>query len=167
MSCWNSHVPIACHTGTTSERDKLLSGVNTEYTGLHPFRNEILSMNKTEQRLLGLLGQLGPADQASVLAFAEFLCSRQQPAVAANSSMPPKAIPEPEPIERPPGESVVAGLKRLARTYPMLDKNEMLSATSDLVATNIMRGTEPAAVIDQLEEIFREHYEQFRTAAGA
>jgi len=125
-------------------------------------------MNKTEQRLLGLLGQLGPADQASLLAFAEFLCSRQQPAAAAtSSSMPPQAIPEPEPIARLPGESVVAGLKRLARTYPMLDKNEMLSATSDLVATHIMRGTEPAAVIDQLEEIFREHYEQFRTAAGA
>jgi len=124
-------------------------------------------MNETKQRLLGLLGQLGPADQASLLAFAEFLCSRQQPVVAASSSTPPQILTEPEPIERPPAESVVAGLKRLARTYPMLDKSEMLSATSDLVATHIMKGTEPAAVIDQLEDVFREHYEQFRNAAGA
>jgi len=123
-------------------------------------------MNETAQRLLGLLGQLGPADQASLLAFAEFLCSRQQPAVAESRSMPPQALPEPEPIARPSAESVVAGLKRLARTYPMLDKSEMLSATSDLVATHIMKGTEPAAVIDQLEEIFREHYEQLKTDAG-
>jgi len=121
-------------------------------------------MNDTEQRLLGLLQQLGPTDQASLLAFAEFLCSRQ-PARAA-ASPPPQAITEPVPVERPPAESVVAGLKRLARTYPMLDKSEMLSATSDLVATHIMKGTEPAAVIDQLEDIFREHYQQFRAAAG-
>ena len=166
MSCWNSHVPTACHIGTTSEKDKLLSGVHTEYTGLPPFQNEILSMNETEQHLLELLRQLGATDQASLLAFAEFLCSRRQPAEAAGSSTPQQAIPEPDPLERPPVESVVAGLKRLARTYPMLDKSEMLSATSDLVASHIMQGTEPAAVIDQLEEVFREHYEQFRTAAG-
>ena len=36
----------------------------------------------------------------------------------------------------------------------------MLSATSDLVATNIMQGSEPGGVIDELEEIFRTHYEQ-------
>ncbi len=157
-------MPIACLTGTTTEKDKLLSGCHTEYTGMHPFRSEILSMNETEQRLLGLLRQLGATDQAGLLAFAEFLCSRQ-PAVAASNPRP-QAIPEPEPVERPPVESVVAGLKRLARTYPMLDKSEMLSATSDLVATHIMQGTDPAAVIDQLEEIFREHYAQFRSAAG-
>jgi hypothetical protein len=164
MSCWNSRAPIVCHIGTIIEKDLLLSGADTEYTGLHPFWSKILSMNETEQRLLGLLHQLGSTDQASLLAFAEFLCSRH-PAVAA-SSPPPQATPEPEPVERPPVESVVAGLKRLARTYPMLDKSEMLSATSDLVATHIMKGTEPATVIDQLEGIFREHYEQLRSAAG-
>jgi hypothetical protein len=122
-------------------------------------------MNDTEQRLLGLLRQLGATEQASLLAFAEFLCSRQ-PARAASNPAQPLAIPDPEPIARPPVESVVAGLKRLARTYPMLDKSEMLSATSDIVATHIMKGTAPAAVIDQLEGIFREHYEQLRSAAG-
>jgi hypothetical protein len=121
-------------------------------------------MSDIEQRLLGLLRQLGATDQASLLAFGEFLCSRQT-TVAASSS-PPRGIPEPEPEARPPAESVVAGLKRLARTYPMLDKSEMLSATSDLVATHIMKGTDPAVVIDQLEAIFREHYEQLRIAAG-
>jgi hypothetical protein len=121
-------------------------------------------MNELEQRLLGLLRQLGTTDRASLLAFAEFLCSRQP--AAAESSPPPLSVPEPEPVERPPGESVVAGLKRLARTYPMLDKSEMLGATSDLVATHIMQRTEPETVIDQLEVIFREHYEQLRNATG-
>jgi hypothetical protein len=163
MSCWNSHALIACRIGTITEKDWLFPGADTEYTGLHQLRSEILSMNETEQRLLGLLHQLGSTDQASLLAFAEFLCSRH-PALKA-SSLPPQGVAEPEPVERPPVESVVAGLKRLARTYPMLDKSEMLSATSDLVATHIMKGTEPAIVIDQLESIFREHYEQLRSAA--
>jgi hypothetical protein len=122
-------------------------------------------MNDIEQRLLGLLRQLGTTEQSSLLAFAEFLCSRQ-PAHVENNPAQTLPIPEPEPIERPPVESVVAGLKRLARTYPMLDKSEMLSATSDIVATHIMKGTEPAAVIEQLEDIFREHYERLRSAAG-
>jgi len=65
-------------------------------------------------------------------------------------------------MDRPERESVVAGLKRLSQTYPMLSKTEMLSATSDLVARNIMLGTDAAQVIDQLEDIFREHYRKLR-----
>jgi len=113
--------------------------------------------------LLDLLHRLGATDQASLLAFAEFLCSRLPAAGAATGQ--PQKIPDPEPISRPPQESVVAGLKRLARTYPMLDKSEMLSATSDIVATHIMQGTESSAVIDQLEAIFREHYRRLKSDA--
>ena len=60
----------------------------------------------------------------------------------------------------------MAGLKRLSQTYPMLSKTEMLTATSELVARNIMLGTDPAQVIDQLEDIFREHYRKLREQAG-
>jgi hypothetical protein len=119
-------------------------------------------MADTEQSLLRLYRGLGAADQATLLAFAEFLGSRtalRPPAAVSHTRVP---VAEPEPIERPPGESVVAGLKRLAKTYPMLDKSEMLSATSDLVASRIMKGGDPAGTIDQLEQIFREHYEQLR-----
>ena len=122
-------------------------------------------MADTEHHLVQLYRQLGAVDRASLLAFAEFLGSRnaERPVPAGS---PPTVIPAPEAIERPPGESVVAGLKRLARTYPMLDKSEMLSATSDLVATHIMRGSDPAVVIDELEDIFRAHYEQLHAAGG-
>ena len=120
-------------------------------------------MADSEQHLMRLYRGLDPADRATLLAFAEFLGNRTHTR-PASASRTPVAIPEPEPIERPPGESVVGGLKRLSKTYPMLDKSEMLSATSELVASQIMRGTEPAGVIDQLEEIFREHYEQLKAA---
>ena len=118
-------------------------------------------MASSERQLLDLYRRLGPDRQATLLAFAEFLCQRGASAVDL-----PRAekveIPEPTPIARPEQESVVAGLKRLSQTYPMLSKTEMLTATSELVARNIMLGTDPARVIDQLEDIFREHYRMLR-----
>jgi hypothetical protein len=118
-------------------------------------------MSSSERQLLDFFTRLGPDGQATLLAFAEFLCQR-----SASLVDPPRAeaveIPEPVPIVRPEQESVVAGLKRLSQNYPMLSKTEMLSATSDLVARNIMLGTDPAQVIDQLEGIFLEHYRKLR-----
>ncbi len=97
-----------------------------------------------------------------MLRFAEFLAGRSSPGVVA-VSREPVVVPEPEVIERPAGESVVAALKRLSKTYPMLDKTEMLSATSDLVAANIMQGTDAVEVVDQLEDIFRGLYEKLKS----
>ncbi len=125
-------------------------------------------MASPEQQLSGLFAQLGTEDRATLLAFAEFLASRRAvrattPAIPdAPVRQAPESIPEPELIERPAEESVVGALKRLSKTYPMLDKKVMLNATSDLVATAIMQGSNPAGVIDQLEEIFSTHYEQLK-----
>jgi len=117
----------------------------------------------TQQHLLDLFDRLDAADQAHLLAFAEFLAART-PARPAPVPVV-RAIPDPEPIERPETESIMAGLKRLARTYPMLDKSEMLSATTDIVATHIMRGTDAAQVIDELEDIFAAHYRQLKSTS--
>ena len=60
----------------------------------------------------------------------------------------------------------MGGLKRLSKTYPMLDKSEMLSATSDMVASHIMQGTDVSEVIDELEKVFRTHYEMLKSGSG-
>jgi hypothetical protein len=122
-------------------------------------------MEIAEQQLIKLFAKLGAANQASLLAFAEFLATRG--GVPATVTATPVVVPEPETIERPAKESIVAGLKRLAKTYPMLDKSKMLSATSDLVATNIMQGTDPGQVIDELEAIFAKHYQQLKSGANS
>lgn len=119
-------------------------------------------MASVQQQLTELFQQLGAGDQATLLAFAAFLASRT-PAHSATVKVEPEVIPEPELIERPAQESVVGALKRLSKSYPMLNKAEMLSATSDLVATNIMQGSDPVGVIDELQEIFRRHYEQMKS----
>ncbi len=123
-------------------------------------------MDVTEQQLIGCFRQLEAADRATLLAFAEFLAQRDPAAVPAGpapaAAATPAVIPPPEPIERPASETVVGALKRLSRTYPMLDKSQMLSATSDLVAQHILQGTAASEAIDALEQVFHEHYRQLQ-----
>jgi hypothetical protein len=119
-------------------------------------------MASAEQQLTEFFRQLTAADQLTIMAFAEFLAARSSPESMAVSNEP-LVVAEPEVIERPPRESVVAGLKRLSKTYPMLDKTEMLAATSELVATAIMQRTDTIIVVDELEEIFRSHYEKLKS----
>jgi hypothetical protein len=125
---------------------------------------DAVAMASSERQLLELFRQLGHAEQATLLSFAEFLSQRGTSASVVSRTQTVE-IPEPVPIVRPEQESVVAGLKRLSQTYPMLSKTEMLTATSELVARSIMQGTDPVKVIDQLEDIFREHYRKLRDQA--
>jgi len=121
-------------------------------------------MDAGEQQLIRYFRQLEAADRATLLAFGEFLAQRGgavvAPAAASAAAAPPGVIAKPESIQRPASETVVGALKRLSKTYPMLDKSLMLGATSDLVAKHILQGTGTAEAIDELEEIFREHYRQ-------
>ena len=122
-------------------------------------------MATTEKYLYQLFGQLAAGDQATLLAFAEFLHERGSSGDATTAGKPLE-IPEPEQIERPTEETIVGCLKRLAMTYPMLDKKVMLEATSDLVATTIMKGGDTVGAINELERIFRIHYEQLKAESG-
>jgi hypothetical protein len=119
-------------------------------------------MSSAQQQLTELFQRLGAEDQATLLAFAAFLASRT-PARTVAVKAEPEVLPEPLMIERPPQESIVGALKRLSKSYPMLNKAEMLSATSELVATSLMQGSDPVGVIDELEKIFSAHYEQFKS----
>jgi hypothetical protein len=123
------------------------------------------AMTASERRLLALYRMLSSHEQETLLAFGEFL---QQRGAAGKDAAPDPGVevPEPAPIPRPAGESVVAGLKRLSQTYSMLSKTEMLNATSELVARHIMQGSDAAQVIDRLEDIFREHYRKLREGSS-
>ena len=122
-------------------------------------------METTEKHLLQLFSQLAAGDQATLLAFAEFLYGRGSFGETM-AAAEPVVIEEPGQIERPAEESIVGCLKRLSNSYPMLDKNVMLRATSELVATSLMKGGDTVVAIDELEEIFRIQYEQLRAGTG-
>ncbi|OAD22303.1 hypothetical protein THIOM_001902 [Candidatus Thiomargarita nelsonii] len=108
-------------------------------------------MTSSTQRLQRIFKQLAPEQQETLLAFAEFLQSR----------LVEKPMPKVKHLPRPPNESVVAAIKRLAQSYPMLDKAKMLNETSRLMSEHILRGRDSVEVIDELETVFLRHYEEF------
>jgi hypothetical protein len=119
---------------------------------------------KHQEKIIGVLASLSPADQAAVLSFAEFLVSRAATAKAAPAVV--VEIVEPELGPRPQDEKVVAAIKRLSKAYYMLDKSKMLGVTSDLVTQHILQGREAMEVIDELEQVFADHYRQLKQGNG-
>lgn len=116
-----------------------------------------LSMSRDEKKLRKLYRGLNAADQQTLFRFAEFL-AQSSPQQAA-----PDVFPEPVFIERVPGESVVKGIKRLTATYPMINKEKLLHQSSDLMASHIINGRPASDVIDDLEVMFAEHYQQMKS----
>ncbi len=110
-----------------------------------------VAVNKVEKRLLEILECLPPEQAQQLLDYAEFLFVRHgvEPAPSA-----------PVEIERPTDESVVVAIKRLRMTYPMIDPAKLLNETYDLMTQHVMQGRAAIEVIDELEVLFRRHYEQ-------
>ena len=110
-------------------------------------------MNKQEKQLLEYYQRL-PAEQAeTLLAYAEFMANRYGRNEPVSTEV--------EPIPRPAEESVMAAIKRLSATYPMLDKAKLFNDTSSLMAQHILQGREAVEVIDELEALFQQEYNDF------
>jgi len=106
-------------------------------------------------RLTRLLSQLPEAQQLQLLEFAEFLAERY----------PLQNQPSAEPIEiaRPENETVVSAMKRLRESYPMLDPEKLLHETSTLMSAHLLQGKPAEQIIDELERVFRQHYDTYRS----
>ncbi len=111
-------------------------------------------MDADEKKLLKWFSALDDEGRGQLLAFAEFLHERR-----------PQREPdtaEPLDIPRPTEESVVKAIRRLAETYPMLDNAKMLHETSMFMSQHVMQGRPAVEVIDDLELLFRRHFDQWR-----
>ena len=107
--------------------------------------------SKTELRLRQILASLPEDQAAALLEYAEFLASRYTP---------PAPVTAPLTIPRPDRESVIKAIQRLGATYPMVDRGKLLNETSVLMTQHIIHGKDAVEVIDQLEILFRQHYEK-------
>lgn len=110
-------------------------------------------MNRRERALLASFRALSEAEQASVVEFAEFLKSKSVSTEGAD--VQPEAIPRPE------SETVLAAIKRLSATYPMLDRARLLDQSAMLMNQHILQGREERDVIDELEGIFQTEFTQY------
>lgn len=107
------------------------------------------------QKIKRLLSQLDEQHQQTILDYATFLVQQYGIDEHRETDLEPAAI------ERPKQETVIAAIKRLKKTYTMLDTDIMLSETSALMGQHILKGREASAVIDELQSIFQTRYEQY------
>lgn len=112
-------------------------------------------MNKREKKLIDIYADLETDDQNSLMAFAEFLLEK------AKKEGRLIVTEEPVKIPRPQEERVVAAIKRLSASFPMLKKDSMLNETAALMSEHIVQGRSTVEVIDELEVIFKSRYEEF------
>jgi len=98
------------------------------------------------KKLIEIFEYIPEHDQKTLMEFAEFLKSR--------APEPEPVITEPVDIPRPAEESVVAAIKRLTATYPLIERSLMFNATSDLMMQHMMKGRAATSIIDELEELF-------------
>jgi hypothetical protein len=108
------------------------------------------------KRLNALMKQLSESHQQSVVDFAGYLVE-QYPLESAIIE-----ILEPQPEQRPANETVVGAIKRLKKTYPMLDTDNLLNKASALMGQHILQGREAEPVIDDLQNLFESSYEEYR-----
>lgn len=116
-----------------------------------------LNLPGDQRKLLKLYKTLGEQEKKSLLAFAAFLSQQENDEAPADAG-----IPEPQLIPRPDEESVVSAIKRLSVSYPMLDRSTLLTETSSLMTAHIMHGRLAVDVIDELEILFINYYEELK-----
>ena len=109
-------------------------------------------MPNDKKKFLDIWARLGSDDRSALLAFAQFLDTR-----AAESRSETAAVPLD--IPRPADETVIAAIRRLSESYPMLNKDTMLHEVSGLVTQHMMQGRGAVEVIDELEVVFQRHYD--------
>ena len=115
---------------------------------------EASSLDKQQRRLLNRYQSLSEQDRQTLLRFAEFLGSKHESDKIALQSQ----IPEPMHETAPPDESVIAAIRRLSKTYFMVEKEDLLHETSGLMAEHVMQGKSAPDVIKKLEALFQHHY---------
>lgn len=109
-------------------------------------------MSKLTEKLQSLAGKLSADEQSTLLEYAEFMVSRTTHTVESVSSIPIEIL-------RPAEETVVAAMKRLSNTYPMLNMDKILHDASGLMSEHIMQGRDALEVIDELQVMFEKHYQ--------
>lgn len=89
--------------------------------------------------------------------FTEFLAAKYPPENKSDLAY--------QPLPRPEGESVIAAIKRLSKSYPMLDKTTLFDQTSAAMSAHILQDVSVEESIDKLEAVFREKYNAFLSAS--
>ena len=109
------------------------------------------SPNKLESSIASICSKLPDEALVSLQEFAQFLAQKYPPIAAEEAQ-------KISPISRPKEENVVAAIRRLAKTYPMLDKKILFEQTSTAMTEHVMQDVPSVKSIDRLEAVFEKEY---------
>ena len=115
-------------------------------------------MKAKERELLTYFRELDAQHQESLLSYAEFLREKLK------DRAPEQHIQLPLEIEASETETVVGAIKRLSKSYFMLESTDLLNRASSLMSQHVMQGRAALDVIAELEEMFAEHYRAYRAS---
>lgn len=111
-------------------------------------------MSVQEQALLKKFRLLPEAQKKALNDYAEFLSQRY--------AEEPEPVPQqPVDIPRPQQETLIKAIRRLSKTYPMLDSKELFEKTSTYMTRNLMHGEDNDVLIDEMEVFFKECYQVY------
>lgn len=114
----------------------------------------MFAMDPEQKRLMSIWRSLSQSDRNTLLLFAKFLKHQ-----AGDEEDQEVVSQHPISLPKPPGESAVLALKRLKKSYPMIDTDmSMLDEATRLIMQKVM-GAEDAVVIEQLEKLFENRYQ--------
>lgn len=116
----------------------------------------VISNNKTK-KISDIYDALPSESRKTLMDFADFLFQRD----GVVEQVPTEKLD----IARPEKESVVAALKRLNHTYPMVDKKLVFHESSSLMTDHVLQGRDVIEVIDELEALFDKHYQEGLSAS--
>ena len=108
--------------------------------------------SKSAQDLVALYETLDEQARQSLCDFADHLAATTAPVV--------KEVPPPAEIPRPDDETVVGAIKRLKATYHMVESMTVFSKASALMTQHMMNGRDANEVIDEMEVIFEQAYQE-------
>lgn len=111
-----------------------------------------MSTDSSAKELLKIFARLDSERQNTLLQFAEFLQSK--------GDLVSQELAEPVTLARPESETVVGAIKRLKQTYPMIESMAIFSAASALMTDHMVKGRNVVEVIDEMEALFADHYQQ-------
>lgn len=107
----------------------------------------------SRKRLLAIWNGLDPASRQGWLQYGEFLLANVQPA--------PLPLVEPDSTPGPEGESAIQALKRLRKSYAMMDISATLLDEAAQLMTRRIFGASDAEIIPQMAALFQSHYRQW------
>ncbi|MBF0213287.1 MAG: Crp/Fnr family transcriptional regulator [Magnetococcales bacterium] len=124
-----------------------------------------MNMDREKRALLESWRRLGVEQRNTLLRFARFL--EQESGAGAGEEAAPEIPDTPLSIPRPEGESAVAGLKRLKKSYPMIEADERVLAEASQILMGKVMGVPDAEVIDRLEVFFASCYQVWLSKRSA